>query len=324
MSATDSHRFSLLNKWKSSCSKNRVCEFIDSVISGYAQIAFNDNTFSGILMIIATWIGSPVQCISAVWATLASTLCAYAFGVPKALVRRGLYGFNAALSGLAIPLVIFPGQELSLRMMAVSTIAAILCTFLTTIFQNFFGKWDVPALSSPYCAAVLILTFIGVLTNALDTTCISTDTLLFTTTLHDWTLIQFIHAVFNGASQVLWVEKPICGILYLLALFPVSRIDALLAITAAIVSTIVSVILGLPKDAVMLGLYGFNAVLLMQAWRLRFPLYTRNYLLSLTLAAFTPVVCVIFKIILAPLGLNSVLAFPYVTICILVFLTRKL
>ena len=60
MSATASCRFPFLDEWKDLSDNNKICGFVDSALSCYAQIAFNDNIFSGILMIIATWIGSPV------------------------------------------------------------------------------------------------------------------------------------------------------------------------------------------------------------------------------------------------------------------------
>lgn len=322
MSATASCHFPFLDEWKDICEKNRICEFVDSVISGYAQIAFNDNTFSGVLLIIATWIGSPLQCAMAVWATFVCTLCAYLIRVPKDLIRSGLYGFNAALSGLAIPLVLFPEQNFSFYMFGATTVAAVMCVFLTTFLRNFFGKWNVPALSAPYCAAVFMLVLFATFNGASDTSSISINTLFFTTSLENWTLPEMISAVFNGAAQVLWVEKPICGILYLIALLPASRIDASNAIIATVVSTTMAIVLGLPKDAVLIGLYGFNSILLMEVFSRGFLFSARSYLLNLIAAAFTPILCVVFKVILAPLGLGSVLAFPYVTICILVFLCR--
>ena len=293
------------------------------MICGYAQIAFNDNTFSGVLLIIATWIGSPLQCAMAVWTTFVCTLCAYLVRIPKDLIRSGFYGFNAALSGLAIPLVLFPGENFSFYMFCATMIAAILCVFLTTFLRNFFGKWDVPALSAPYCAAVLILVVFVTFAGASDTSIISIDTLFFATPLTNWTLPEIGSAVFNGAAQVLWVVKPICGILYLLALLPASRIDALNAIIATVVSTTMAIVLGLPKDAVLLGLYGFNSILLMEVFSRGFLFSARSYLLNLAAAAFTPILCAVFKVILAPLGLHSVLAFPYVSICIIVFLLRR-
>lgn len=323
MSVTASCRFPLLEEWKAYCDKNKICEFIDSVLSGYAQIAFSDNTFSALIMIVATWIGSPVQCISALWTTFVSTLFAYILGVPRDLIRSGLYGFNGALSGLALPLLLFPGESVSLKLLAVSALAGILCVFLTTTLRSFFGKWNVPALSSPYCVSVSILLIASVFIGVTAVKPVGLSNLIMTNPLSDWTFTELIYATVNGASQVLWVEKPICGILYFAAVLCSSRIDAINTIIAVIVSTTVSVILGLPKDAVIIGIYGFNSVLLMQVIGRGFLINRRSYIFNVLMATFTPVVCVIFKILLSFIGINTLLAFPYVTMCIVTFLLRK-
>lgn len=323
MSVTASCRFPLLEEWKAYCDKNRICEFIDSVLSGYAQIAFSDNTFSALIMILAAWIGSPVQCISAVWATFVSTLFAYITGVPRDLIRSGLYGFNGALSGLALPLLLFPGESVSLKLLAVSALAGILCVFLTTTLRSFFGKWNVPALSSPYCVSVSIILIVSVLLGVTVIQPVGLSDLIMANPFSDWTFTELIYAMANGASQVLWVEKPICGVLYFAAVLCSSRIDAINTIVAVIASTTISVLLGLPKDAVMIGIYGFNSVLLMQVIARGFLINRKSYIFNVLMATFTPIVCVIFKIILSFIGVNTLLAFPYVTVCIIAFLLRK-
>ena len=125
MSATASCQFPYLDKWKHYCNDNKICAFIDSVLSGYAQLAFNDNTFSGILMLIATFIGSPVVCINALWGTIVATAFSYVIHLPVSAIRAGIYGANAALSCLAVPVLLFPNQPLSAAMLGVSTAIAI-------------------------------------------------------------------------------------------------------------------------------------------------------------------------------------------------------
>ena len=323
MSATASCRFPFLDEWKDLSDKNKICGFGDSALSGYAQIAFNDNIFSGILMIIATWIGSPVQCISAVWATIIATVAAYASGVPVGLIRCGLYGFNATLAGLAVPLIFFPNQGLSFSMLAVSTVAAVLCVLLTTFCRKIFEKWDVPALSAPYCCAMFLLAIAALLINVNEPLRLSFDSIFFATSLSDWSLTDYFAAILNGAAQILWVEKPVCGILYMIALLFASRTDAVNAITASIVSTTIAVAIGFPKDAVIIGLFGYNSILLMQVFSRGFRLSVRSHLFNIAMAALTPIVCALFKLLLTPVGLGAFLAFPYVTLCILAFLLRN-
>ncbi len=313
----------MLKTWNKYCDNNKICQFFDSILCGYAQIAFSDNVLSALVMLIATWIGSPIQCICALWATVVATISAYAIGIDTKQIREGLYGFNAALSGLCLPVLLFPAQNLSLSMLIIVTFAGIACTFFTKMLRGFFAKWSVPALSSPYCVTISLILITSLLANITSYAPLNLQSLIMTSSLSDWSLAEFFHAAFNGASQVLWVEKPICGVLYILAVLLSSRIDAANTVIAIFASTFVSILIGIPKDAVLLGLYGFNAVLLMKVIRREFDLNVRNYIFNIVMASLTPVVCVFFKMFLSWIGISSFLAFPYLTMCIIILLIRQ-
>lgn len=307
MPATASCKFPFLDKWKGICEKNKGCEFFDSILSGYAQIAFNDNSFSGVLMIAATCLGSPIQAFSAIWTIVIGTLTAYLTGISRDLIRRGLYGFNAALAGLAIPVLMFPGQGITGGMLIILTLAGIMCTFLTVVLGKFFGKWGVPSLAAPYCICVIILISAGVLLGILE---ISPAGLI--TNQPALIGIEFIIAGLNGIAQVLWLDQPICGLIYLIAVLLASRLDVISSIIGAVVGTVFAIALGLPTDTILSGAYGSNAVLLMYVMTRGFAPGFKSYSLAILGAGFTLVVGTAVKFILAPLGVESFLAIPYI------------
>ena len=323
MSATASCHFPYLNEWKQYCDKNRIFAFIDSVLSGYAQLAFNDNTFSGILMIIATFLGSPVVCISALWGTIVATLFATLLGAPKGQIRAGIYGANAALSGLAVQPLLFPGQGLSFLLLGVSGTIAIMTVLLIQLLSKYFSKWNLPSLVVPYCICLIFFLGLFTLFGITNPTPVTFETLFFTTPLSEWSAAELLIAFLNCAAEILWLVNPLSGILYLIALTFASRLDAINTFVAITVSIFVSTILGLPKDAIISGLYGYNAILLTQVMTRGFLINKKSYLLTVCMAGLTVIMCCIYQLILPRLGIASFLALPYLTLVFLVFANRK-
>lgn len=323
MNATASCHFPYLNEWKQYCDKNRICGFIDSVLSGYAQLAFNDNTFSGILMLIATWIGSPVLCMNALWGTIIATAFAYLIKLPNGGIHAGIYGANAALSCLAVPVLLFSSQKISITMLLVSAAIAIFTVLMGKILGNYFSKWNLPTLVIPYCIALSISLLILTASGLTNTSPVALETLLFTCNLSDWSCKDLMLTFLNCASQILWLSKPLSGILYLIALLFASRSDTINTVIAIIISVLAAVLLGLPKAPVISGLYGYNAILLTQVMTRGFLSNKKSYALTFSLAGLTVVMCCIYQLILPRLGVGSFLALPYLTLVFIVFTLRK-
>ena len=323
MSVTASCKFPFLDKWKKICEKNKILEFIDSVLSGHAQMAFNDNSFSGIVLIVAIYIASPIQAVSGVWATIVATLVAYLIGVPRGLITSGLYGFNAALTGLAIPALIFSGSGLTSGLFLYSTLGGLLSVLLTASFGNFFSKWDIPTLALPFCITIFILVPASVLFSGLHGSVSAPMVIEIAAQEQNvWTMSEFITASLNGLSQVIWVNNIGSSILYLLAILMASRIDVFSTILATLVSTSGGIAFGLPKDFMLLGLHGFNAVLLMQVITRAYVANVYSYILGSVLSVCTVIFTAALTVLFAPIGEVSSTAFPYVIVCFLALSAR--
>ena len=323
MSATASCHFPYMDKWKNYCNKNKTWAFIDSVLSGYAQLAFNDNTFSGILMIIATWIASPALCINAVWGTTVATATAYAIKIPDIRIRSGSYGFNAALACLAITQLVFPSQGLSFAMLSISAIVAAFTVFLLKFAESMLAKWNISAFVIPYCVSMCILLAAFTAIGITHPTTITLDALLFTNKLSDWSIQELLTIFLHCGSQILWHSSMLSGILYFIALLFASRWDTLNVIAAIIASMTVAVILGLPKDSVMTGLYGYNAILLIQVLDRSFLLNRKICIWNVIMSGLTVILCCVYQLILPQLGIGTILAFPYMTLAYLVIGIRR-
>lgn len=323
MLVTASCPFPLLERWKALCARNPALDFVDCVLSGFAQIAFNDNSFSGLLMIVAVALAYPVQAVSGVVCVASATLVSWLLGVPRGLVRCGLYGFNAALLGLALPVAVFPGQELTGRVLLYAVIGGALTVLLTAALSSFFSAYDVSPLSMAYCVAMLLMVPAGVLLGGLGASRSVPAVAALATETAAWAPSEFLTACLAGAAQVLWVETPYVGVLYLVAVALASRVDVALSVVGALVGTGTAIALGVPKDSIMLGLYGYNAVLLMKVMGRAFKITPTSLALAVVLAAGTVVVGAGMSVIFSPTGIGSFAAWPYVILCVAAFLGRS-
>ena len=324
MPAYASCDFPLVNKWKNLADQNSIIGFFDSVLSSFGQIAFSDNPLSGALIIIACFIGSPIQIISSIWSTVIAIITAMFLGVSNPLIRQGLYGFNAALAGLAIPLFIFPGQGFTPMLFIYTGIGAICCVIFTAAISYFFSKLDLPPLALPYSITLLVILpgttlFKGL--NSLPTTVPR----LIEYSNQPWlsfTIKEFFLAFSTGIAQVIWQTSLISGIIYLIAILLSSRIDGASAVIAAVISTFIAIVFKLPKESIMMGIYSYNSVLLFQVIFGRgFVMSAYSFGLSVFLAALVTIFSASLSIVFAPLG-AAVSGFPYSVLGILALLSK--
>lgn len=326
MAATASSKFPFLDEWKELADKNIFLEVIDNILSGFAQIALNDNSFSGLLMMFAAYIGSPVQAISGIWAATIGTITARLLGIPKSIIRTGLYGFNPALCGLAIPVLVFPGRSINLEILLYSALAAIFSIILTIGLAKILSYWDLPFLALPYCFTLLIFVPAALSLGNFDITRTAPEVfkVLSSNEQMSWSIVELVTASLNGIAQVLWIDHPITGTLYLIAVLMASRIDVISSVTAAVISVGVAIGLGLPKDLVLTGIYGFNAILLVKAMTRGFLLNTKSFLLSIVMSSLTVIFTVSLRVMFAPLGAIASFAFPFALLTLCAFLGRDL
>ena len=149
--------FPLVSEFKRLGDKNKFVAFIDSLLSGFGQIAFSDNPWSGLILIIGCFVGSFEQAVAGLCAAITATAFAYIIGTDKLVIRMGLFTFNAALAGLGIPLFIFPGQSVSVAMIILAVIAGIMCVLITAALNKIFSTRNVPSLALPYCITLFVL-----------------------------------------------------------------------------------------------------------------------------------------------------------------------
>jgi urea transporter len=99
-------------------------------------------------------------------------------------------------------------------------------------------------------------------------------------------------------------------------------VDFIMVILGSLVSTASAILLGLPQDATLIGIYGSNAVLLVLVLFGRgYAMSVRNFIFSMVMVVVSVFATMWLGAVLAPLG-APVAAFPYVLLAILALLGR--
>lgn len=212
-------------------------------LRGIGQVMFQNNSYSGALFLAGIFYNSWLLGLAALFGTIISTTTAQFLKYPKEDIQNGLYGFNGTLTGIAV----FCFFEINV----VTTLALITGAALSTFSMHYLKK-----IAPPFTAPFVIVTWI-VIYSLLFVFKIS---LLTSTELASDTLNIFT-ATYNSFGQVMFQENVITGLFFLLAIFINNKMMALYAIYAAILGSIIGLLVSMPTSTINEGLMAYNAIL---------------------------------------------------------------
>lgn len=255
------------------------------ILRGLGQIMLQGNAATGLLFLAGISIGSPSMGLAALLAVCCGTGTALLLRFDKAEVAQGLYGFSAALVGVA--LVLFRGTA-PVLWAAVAAGGA-----LAALLQALFIRRKVPVFTLPFVLVTWLLLFLLPVPPEAAS--------LPSPIMPGGTLAA---AVVHGFGQVIFQSNTASGLLFIVAVAAHSRISALYGMAAAVFAGLLALGLGRPEGDVELGLWSFNAVLCGIAVAGRKP---RNILLFLS----TVPVAVLLGMAMEKLPLPQ-LTFPFV------------
>lgn len=248
-------------RWRTIVRDSPLLEFIQVMLAGMAQIVWNTDPLCAVILLGALALACPLQLFTCLWALLVSTSLIFLFKLPKDLALDGLYTINPALAGIAVPLVFFQNRTEDLPLLfLLCTAASAIALALTVILRRVTAPHSLSPLGLPYSATLLLLAV------CVQLAAVGTVPAAAPSPPTPWTIRSFLTAVCSGLAQVIWVEGvPNCALaggLVLIGILFVSRIDAFIAVYAALLSTATAVLLGYDAQVISLGLYGYGAVLL--------------------------------------------------------------
>ncbi|MCD0479390.1 urea transporter [Chryseobacterium sp. LC2016-29] len=214
------------------------------ILKGLGQIMLQENPVTGFLFLVGIFYGSLTMGVAALLATISGTVTAFLLKYDKAEINKGLYGFSAALVGVAIMLFLKP--------VFISWIILIIGSALATVIQHFFMKRKISVFTLPFVLITWLILFFannyftGLLSEASITTASS---------------INYFSVGFNGFGQVIFQDNLISGVLFFIAVFMSSPISALYGFIGAVLSAFIAFSISAPVADISIGLFSFNAVL---------------------------------------------------------------
>ncbi len=225
-------------------SNSKSASFISTILKGIGQIMLQENSLTGLLFLIGIFYGSLPMGFGALLATICGTATAYLFKYNKTDIEKGLYGFSAALVGVAVMLFLKP-VFLSWVLVVVGAVAA-------AMLQHFFIKRNFPAFTFPFVLVTWVILFLCTKFCG-DLLAVSAPVIAEAS--------DSLTDGFKSFGQVIFQSSLLAGVLFFIAVFISSPIAALYGLAAAIISAVLAFYFSVPMTDINLGLYGFNAVL---------------------------------------------------------------
>lgn len=218
--------------------------FITTLLRGIGQIMLMENGWTGLLFLIGVFYGSPIMAAGGTLGVLSGTLTARAFKYNPKEIEQGLYGFSAALVGVAITLFYQPVFSIWIAIAAGSIIA--------TMLQHYFIIKKIPVFTLPFVLVTwgLMLFFNYVVT-------IEPSALLS----KSYNIYANYLFPFHGFGQVIFQGSLFAGLIFVLAVFVQSPLASLYGIAGAILAGLLATYLPISTDNIIIGLWSYNAVL---------------------------------------------------------------
>jgi urea transporter len=218
--------------------------FIITVLRGLGQIMLQENAATGLFFLIGIFYGSTTMGIAAILAASCGTLTAKILAYDKSEIEKGLYGFSAALVGVALTSYFEP--------VFMVWLSIILGSIAATVLQHFFITKKITV----FTLAFVLITW-GILFLFQNVYPLTPSTLLDSTPLVS---SDFTFAV-RGFGQVIFQGSLFAGILFCIGVYINSPISALYGIAGAVLAAILSAWFSAPIASVTMGLFSYNAVL---------------------------------------------------------------
>ncbi|WP_050020182.1 urea transporter [Chryseobacterium sp. P1-3] len=220
--------------------------FIDNILKGVGQIMLQENRWTGLLFLIGIFMGSWQCGVAVLISTAAGTFIAMKLKYDSSEINAGLYGFSAALVGVALAFLF----ETTLLIW----VLIVLGGALAAIIQHFFIRNKIPVFTFPFIVITWVLVFaLHHFTHIPPSALLSAEVV---SSEYD----DFLTCT-NGFGEVIFQGGVLSGMIFFVAVFISSPIAALYGLAASILGAGLSQLNGEPVKEIHMGLFGFNAVL---------------------------------------------------------------
>ncbi len=124
---------------------------IEGVFNGVAQVFFQGNAMTGVFFVAGLLISSRLAGVAALLGSLVGLLVAWGMGAAEPAIRAGAFGFNSALTAIALGSSFF---VLSTASVAYGTLAVVATAIMFAAMSAALEPLGMPALTSPFVLVV--------------------------------------------------------------------------------------------------------------------------------------------------------------------------
>ena len=215
---------------------------------GIGQVMFQNNAFSGLLMLVGIFLNSWQMGILAVCGNIISTLTAYFSGYKHDDIKNGLYGFNGTLVGIAVGVF--------LQLSVGSLIMLIITSALSTWIAYFFNRQRLlPSVIPPFI--LVVWGMMGVCSWLFPNLLLVSDTVIDSTQN-----INYFQTFCLGIGQVMFQgDTVLSGLFFFIGILINSRKASLYTILGALLPIPLAILLEVDATNLNAGLMGYNGVL---------------------------------------------------------------
>jgi len=288
-------------------------------LKGVSQVIFIENAVSGVLILIAITLSSYELGIIAFLSSIIGTLIGKIGGANEKSVNSGLYGYNSVLTGIALTLFLTGSSR-----WIIALVGAVIAAIFAAMMVHFIKNAALPILTFPF----IILTWFMLLVSYRLKVFQLSNTLVPQSLSH-WKLdiegeVNWTEGIFNGIGQIFFLDHTLSGVLLFIAVFWAGWKLGLYAVVGNTAALLTAYGLGGEHSLIILGLYGYNAILACMAVATVFSTEDNRFksISGIAAACLTVPLNASTSIWLLPYGLPA-LTMPFVLITWLFLGARK-
>lgn len=289
--------------------RSLLIEIGDSTLRGIGQVVLQNNPWTGFVILVAIFLNSWIYGTLCFLGALLATVTALVAGADRGAIRAGLHGFNGALVAIALDAYTsgnytegaVPGWQLTV----LTILAVVLSVFVAMAIGKFTSLVGLPALTSSFIVVSLVFVSGALAVPMIESTPLEAPAFANPNEIAaPYTLATLLEGSGKGVGQIFLQDNYVTGALILVGIAINTRIGAVMALLAALLSTAIAIGLGYPEENIHAGLYTYNGVLTAIALGgLFFVLTWRSFLFMLLGVVLTFEVTAGLATILTQLGL---------------------
>lgn len=234
-------------------------------LRGVGQVMFQESAWTGAFFVAGLACSSLKMAAGALIGSAVGTLTAYALRFPRRDIERGLYGFNAALVGVA---VLFYDRPVAVTLL-VTLLAAAASAVVTHAMRRHL---PFPSYTAPFVVTTWVaLAALRQMGAPAESVAAAVSDVPLPMTIAD------------GIAQVMFQASAITGVLFLIGILLNEWRDAFWAVIGSAIGVLIANWRNDPATSIAVGIYSYNATLAAMA----LALYRPSILLPIVAAALS-------------------------------------